>query len=156
RLAGATVTILGLGGAGAHAAVALAAAGVGTLRCVDASPTVPADPYLAGAFAVGDVGTPRVEAVRRRIGEVAPQAAVATSDVPLATDEDVQAAVAGSDLVLCCVDPGQVSLAYKLNRVALRTGIRWTSCAASALRVVVGPTVYPGETACYLCYKMRA
>ena len=156
RLTRASVTILGLGGAGAHAAVALAAAGVGTLRCVDTAATGPADPYLAGAFAGADVGTPRVEAVRRRIGAVAPEVTVATSDAPLATDDDVQAAVAGSDLVLCCVDPAQVSLAYKLNRVALRTGIRWSSCATSALRVVVGPTVYPGETACYLCYKMRA
>jgi adenylyltransferase/sulfurtransferase len=43
-----------------------------------------------------------------------------------------------------------------LNRACLQVRVPWTSCSASGLEGVVGPTVVPHETACYLCYKMRA
>jgi adenylyltransferase/sulfurtransferase len=156
QLADATVSIVGLAGAGATAAVALATAHVGTLRCIDSLPVAAADPYLAPVYAPGDVGGARADVIRRRVEALAPQVKVVTHPAALETDADVQAAVQGSAFVLCCLDAGQAALSYRLNRVCLRAGIRWTSCATSGLEVVVGPTVHPLETACYLCYKMRA
>jgi adenylyltransferase/sulfurtransferase len=58
--------------------------------------------------------------------------------------------------VACCLDAGQSSLIYKLNRVCLELGIPWCACSVSGLEVVLGPSVVPGQTACYMCYRMRA
>lgn len=156
RLARSTVTLVGMGGAGSAAAVALAAARVGHVRCVDQSPASEADGYLSPFFSPADVGEPRAQVVAGRIKASAPQVNVSAHTSALQTDEDVAAVIEGSDFVVNCLDAGQSSLIYKLNRACLKTGTRWTSCALSGVEVVVGPTVYPFETACYLCYKMRS
>jgi adenylyltransferase/sulfurtransferase len=67
----------------------------------------------------------------------------------------VDEAVRGSNFIVMCLDEGQLALAYRLNRSCLRLRIPSISVAASGLEVVVGPTVSPGETACYMCYRMR-
>jgi bacteriocin biosynthesis cyclodehydratase domain-containing protein len=156
RLAEACVAVLGLGALGGVAAGALAAAGVGRLLCIDSSAVTAADPYLAQLYVVGDVGRPRAEVVRERIAAVAPDTSVEVNAEPLLTDEAVAGAVGGADFVLGCVDPGLASGTYKLNRVCLEQRISWTAGTASAFTGVVGPTVIPHETACYLCYQGRA
>jgi bacteriocin biosynthesis cyclodehydratase domain-containing protein len=156
RLSRATVTVLGLGGAGAQAAISLAAARVGCVRCVDSSPVTAPDTYLSPFFSLTQVGTLRAPVVAQRIQACAPETKVTVHTQPPEDDPDVLAAIDGSDFVICCLDRGQSSLIYKLNRACLKAGIRWTSCALSGAEVVLGPTVHPFETACYLCYKMRA
>lgn len=156
RLSRAVVTVLGMSGAGATAALSLAAAQVGTLRCVDALPVSAADHYLSQVFAPADVGQGRAQLVAQKIRTAAPQVNVSAHVESLQTDADLAAAIEGSDFVINCLDAGQSSLIYKLNRACLKTGTRWTSCALSGVEVVLGPTIHPFETACYLCYKMRS
>jgi bacteriocin biosynthesis cyclodehydratase domain-containing protein len=156
KLLHATVSVLGLAGAGASVALALAAVRVGTVRCIDSLSVAPTDPYLSPALSLSDVGRPRAEAVAQRIHSTAPEVRAIAHATPLESDTDVVGAVIGSDFVVCCVDPGQSALAYKLNRVCLQEKIVWTSCSATGMEVIIGPTVHPFETACYLCYKMRA
>jgi adenylyltransferase/sulfurtransferase len=155
QLAAATVVVFGLGAVGAGASLALAAAGVGKWRLIDHLRVSPADPYLSAVYARGDIGAGRAEIVRHRLEQVAPRAPVTVQDASLETDAEVAASIAGSDFVLCCIDSGQASLAYKLNRVCLASGTPWIACDCSAAEIVVGPLVVPGRTACYLCYKMR-
>jgi molybdopterin-synthase adenylyltransferase len=155
KLAAATVAVLGLGAVGAGASLALAASGVGAFRLIDHLRVSPADPYLSPAYAGDDIGASRAEIVRRKLEQDAPHAAIVVQDAPLETDAEVTAAVAGSDFVLCCIDGGQASLAYKLNRVCLASGTSWIACDCSAAEITVGPLVVPGRTACHLCYKMR-
>lgn len=156
RLAHSDVTVVGLGAVGAVAATALAASNVGRVRCIDGSAVTPADPFLARVFGLGDVGRPRAEVTRERIGAVNPATAVDVISDDLQTDEDVDAAIAGSDFVLGCLDPGLASITYKLNRACLSQQISWSAGMVSAFEGIVGPTVIPHETACYLCYHMRA
>lgn len=156
RLSKAVVTIIGMSGAGASAALSLAAAQVGTLRCVDALPIGAADHYLSQVFAPLNIGQGRAQLVAQKIKTTAPQVNVSAHAEPLQTDGDVVAAIEGSDLVINCVDAGQCSLIYKLNRACLKTYTRWTSCALSGVEVILGPTIHPFETPCYLCYKMRS
>jgi bacteriocin biosynthesis cyclodehydratase domain-containing protein len=40
--------------------------------------------------------------------------------------------------------------------VCLALGVGFSSAQAAGAEVVLGPTVDPGKTACFLCYKMRA
>lgn len=156
RLSRATVTVFGLGGAGAEAALALASARVGRLRLVDSMPVGGADTYLSNAFSPDDEGESRASVVARKMAATAAEVAVTVHTESPRNDDEVFAIVEGSDFVINCLDIGESSLVYKLNRVCLRAGIKWTSCALSGVEVTVGPTVHPSETACYLCYKMRA
>jgi adenylyltransferase/sulfurtransferase len=156
RLSAATVAVIGLGGAGPATALALAAAGVGTLRCVDPLPVAPTDVYYSPALGVDSVGSARAGRVAELAGAAAPQVELAVADAPLESEDDLRAAIGDADFVVCCLDAGQSNLAIKLNRVCLADGIRWTSCALAGAEVIVGPTVHPGRSACYLCYRMRA
>jgi len=156
KLLQATVSVLGLAGAGASVALALAAARTGTVRCIDSLAVAPTDPYLSPAFSLCDVGQARADVVARRIRSSAPEVHAIANAAPLESDADFADAIRGSDFVVCCIDPGQSALAYKLNRACLQEKIVWTSCSATGLEVIVGPTVRPFETACYLCYRMRA
>jgi adenylyltransferase/sulfurtransferase len=156
KLGASAVVVWGLGGPGASAALALAAAGVGRLRCIDALPVARTDPHLVPAFTAAEVGRNRAEVVRARLAERFPRVeAVAVTD-PVADDADALRAIEGADLVVCCADAGIAAHAYILNRACLKANIPWTSCAVSGFEGVVGPTVVPHETACYLCYKMRS
>jgi len=156
RLKRATVTILGLGGAGAGAAQALVAAGVGRLRCLDAEKVAPADTYLSSFFSRADVGELRTEVLARRISSNHADVTISTQTRVPENDDQVLELIGGSDFVLNCLDAGQSSLIYKLNRACLKTNLSWSSCSIEGPEVVIGPTVVPFETACYLCYKMRA
>ncbi|HEU0252249.1 MAG TPA: TOMM precursor leader peptide-binding protein [Pyrinomonadaceae bacterium] len=156
RLQGATVTVFGLGNAGASTAIALAAARVGQLRCVDFMPVGGADTYLSNTFSQADAGQLRAEVVAQRLAAKNPEVSVTIHTRRPESDDDVLALVDGSNFVINCLDAGESSLIYKLNRVCLRAGIKWTSCALSGPEIILGPTIHPEETACYLCYKMRS
>ena len=156
RLGNATVTVIGMGGVGAGAALSLAAAGVGTLRCVDALPVRETDVYFSPAFQIKDVGGSRAVAVARMIERSAPQVKTWVHDGAIKKEEEVRAVVEGADFVVCCLDASQSNLTFKLNRVCLAGGIRWTSCAVSGFELILGPTVHPPDSSCYLCYRMRA
>jgi ribosomal protein S12 methylthiotransferase accessory factor len=70
---------------------------------------------------------------------------------PIHSDADMAEALVGATFAIA-----SGPLLYRLNRVAMRTGLPWTASRASATEAVLGPTIYPGRTACYVCYKMRA
>jgi molybdopterin-synthase adenylyltransferase len=155
RLAHAEVTVVGLGPVGAVASTALAAAHVGKIRCVDSATVSAADPALAQIFGLGDVGRSRAEVTRARIEAVSPSTSVEVVTDELVTRDDVAGVVESSDFVLACLDPGLASTTYKLNRVRLAQRKPWSTATVSAFEGIVGPTVAPFETACYLCYRMR-
>lgn len=154
-LRGASVTIFGMSGAGPALAGCLANSGLGRVRCVDGLPVAPTDLYLSSGFSKSDLGCPRGTSVQRRLAEQFSETTFEAVTTNLSSEEEVAAAAARSDYIASCLDAGQASLAYKLNRVCLESGVRWTSCALAGTEVIVGPTVYPRVTPCYLCYKMR-
>jgi bacteriocin biosynthesis cyclodehydratase domain-containing protein len=156
RLADATVAIVGLGAFGAVAAAALAAANVGHLLLVDGAAVSPSDPFLAQIFGLDDVGRPRTDVIRDRIRALNPAAAVEAIAGGLSSEDEVATVVRGADFVLGCLDPGLSSITLMLNRACLAQRISWTSGRVSAFDGIVGPTVIPYETACYLCYEQRA
>lgn len=156
RLKNATVTVLGLGGAGSQVVAALAASGIGTIRCADALPITASDVYFSPIFSAHDCGALRTEATVQRLAASAPSVEFSMHTGVIESDDHLSALVRGADFVVCCVDAGQSSLIYRVNRVCLMSGTRWSSCALEGTEVIIGPTVYPFETACYLCYKMRS
>jgi bacteriocin biosynthesis cyclodehydratase domain-containing protein len=148
------ITLVGAGSLGAALAQGLVAAGVRNLHAVDARAVRPQDTYLGAAFALADVGRPRVEALRDRLAQTAPGVTVSAATEALADDAAADAAVAGSDFVVSCVDAADVATNYRLNRVCAARGIPWLPAVARGFEVLVGPTVEPGG-ACFLCATMR-
>jgi len=155
RLAAATVALVGLGGAGPAVVGALAAAGIGALRCIDPHPIAAADVYHAPFLGLDAVGASRAERAAALARGAATDVDAAASTAPLESVDDLRAAIAGADYVVCCLDPGEANLAFKLNRACLADGVPWIACALAGAEVVVGPAVEPGQSPCYLCYRMR-
>jgi molybdopterin-synthase adenylyltransferase len=155
KLRDARLTVFGLSGAGAGLIESLAATGVGTIRCADNLSVSTADPYLSSSFKVSDVGLARFHVIERNIAERSPATKLEVASNNLLSDEDVASTIEGSDFVVVCLDIGQSSLIYKVNRACLKLGIRWSTCALSGSEVIIGPTMHPHTTPCYLCYKMR-
>lgn len=156
KLAAATVSVLGLGGCGTTAALSLAAAGVGALRLIDGLPVRETDVYFTPSLQLAAVGASRAVVAGRMIEASAPEVAVRVYDSELDSETDVRAVVEGSSLVVCCLDAGQSSVVYKLNRVCLDLAIPWICCALSGTEIILGPAVHPDSGPCYLCYRMRS
>jgi molybdopterin-synthase adenylyltransferase len=155
RLQNAKVTLFGLTGPGVSAARSLAAAGLGTLSCIDDAVVGPADLYFSPEFQPLDCGVLRCEALKRHLAAEGTAGTIQTVTAPMTDDTAIEQAISGSDFVVNCLDEGNISLVYKLNRACLRSKIAWISIASSGFEIVLGPTVDPGETACYMCYRMR-
>jgi bacteriocin biosynthesis cyclodehydratase domain-containing protein len=155
-LEAATVAVLGLSGAGAGIALSLAAAGVGTIRCIDSHTVAPSDVYLAPFTSVSAVGVGRAETISELVKRAAPQVQVVADDRRLESEEELRTAIAGADIVACCLDAGQSNLIYKLNRVCLAAKMRWIACSLAGAEIIAGPAMHPGKGPCYLCYRMRA
>jgi bacteriocin biosynthesis cyclodehydratase domain-containing protein len=69
---------------------------------------------------------------------------------------DIRSALEGAQCAVVAVDAGLSSILYQVNRACLELRIPWTSAMLAAHEGLFGPTVIPGSTPCYLCYKMRA
>ena len=42
-----------------------------------------------------------------------------------------------------------------INTVCLESGIRWMHVEGKSSQIIVGPTIVPGQTACYACFRGR-
>lgn len=69
---------------------------------------------------------------------------------------DIRSVLEGAQCAVVAVDAGLSSILYQVNRACLELRIPWTSAMLAAHEGLFGPTVIPGRTPCYLCYKMRA
>jgi adenylyltransferase/sulfurtransferase len=149
RLTASRIAVVGLTPSGVAATRALANAGVGYLRGIDAEETSPADTYFHADLHLGRL---RTEAISSSLS--ATTVFEPFSD-RLTTDATVERALEGSAFVVNCLDEGNLSSMYRLNRVCLKMKKPLINASASGFEVIVGPTVFPGETACYMCFRMR-
>ncbi len=69
-----TVAVVGLGGVGSYAAEALCRAGVGGIRLIDCDVIKPSDVNRQVIALAANAGERKVEAARRRLGEINPHA----------------------------------------------------------------------------------
>lgn len=156
RLGSAQVVLFGLGGAGAEVARLLAAAGVGRLRCVDPWDVDATSAYFSPLFAEAGRGSKRAAIVADRLTAAHPDVAVTAVTAPADEIEAIAPLIDGTNLVVSCLESGELNAALKLNRAARAAGVRWLACALEGSEVVAGPG-FPasGEGPCYLCYRMR-
>lgn len=64
--------------------------------------------------------------------------------------------IANADFVVLAADRPYPALASEIDDRAHESGTPWTAGIVNGLDGRIGPTVYPGETACYECFRRRA
>jgi molybdopterin-synthase adenylyltransferase len=156
RLTSAYVVLFGAGGPGASAARVLAASGVGRLLIVDPVEVGPADPYFSPLLRATDQGRSRAGVLAASLAEGAPEVKIVAHGARPETVADVAGLIDGADLVLCCLDGGELNLTLKLNRACRESGKRWLAGSMEGTELVIGPGFSGADDGpCYMCWRMR-
>jgi ribosomal protein S12 methylthiotransferase accessory factor len=69
--------------------------------------------------------------------------------------ETVEKAAADLDLMVMTMDRAFLAARHWVNRASLATGCPALFVDVALNEAIVGPTVLPGETGCYMCLRMR-
>jgi adenylyltransferase/sulfurtransferase len=121
RLQSARVLIVGAGGLGSPAAMYLAAAGVGTLGLIDFDAVDVTNLHRQLLHGTRDVGRPKVESARDRLGDVNPHVAIEAHGVSLSSSNALSL-IAGYDLVIDASD--NFPTRYLVNDACVLSGIQ--------------------------------
>ena len=155
RLRQARVGIVGLEAHGALLAMTLAACGVGTLALADPYPCAPETAALIPGLPPELLGGKRHDAIGRTLARSTPSVTVACFGADVLLRPDVERLVSASDIVAGCFDRGMTAAHHWLNRAALAHQIPAIYATLDVHEAIVGPMVIPGQTACFLCDRMR-
>jgi bacteriocin biosynthesis cyclodehydratase domain-containing protein len=154
RLADARIAVFGAGRIGARLAQGLAVSGAGHLTVLDAAPVSPDDLGGEASFVEADLGVPRVEALKRRCATTVPSMSYrGIAEAP--TESELGSLLETSNFAVLCPDAHDPDLFERVNRVALKHGLPWTSARSLGIEFRIGPTILPGETPCYECFRLR-
>jgi ribosomal protein S12 methylthiotransferase accessory factor len=151
----ARVAVFGLEGHGAHLAAILARCGIGSLVLIDPYPCQPGNLALLPAVGPNAPGRPRQDVIREALLAQGGITQVVTGG-PEVTRESVAELAAGSRLLVGCFDKGFSATNHWINRAGLAQGIPALYAQSRGHAAIVGPLVLPGQTACYMCYRMRS
>lgn len=155
RLRSIRVAILGLEGIGGHAALTLARTGVGRLSVIDPYACVPENLALMPSTLGETAGRSRQECVRDALVQSNPEIDVAIHPHPDLHKDHIFAIAAEHDYVLSCFDRAFAAASHWINRAALHLGTPVLFGELQSTRALVGPMLLPGESACFMCWRMR-
>lgn len=141
ELSTATVAVLAGGTTGRAFARALLDSGVGAVEYVPLDPGIESSGEPAEADPSGTRGADGV---------------VGSARVTHRIDPDLRALLGDATFAAMAVDRPRPAIASTLNEAAHGAGTPWTLGVVNGVDAQVGPTVYPGETACYECFRARA
>jgi bacteriocin biosynthesis cyclodehydratase domain-containing protein len=150
RLAKASVAVLGVGGIGTWVSYLLAAAGIGRLRLVDGDRIELSNMTRQVLFRPSDVGKLKVEVAAERLREQRPDLVCETWAHDIAEENDLNAAVADSDMILLSGNTPPQILEW-VDRFAVREKKAWLRTGYAHAQAVCGPLLVPGLTACQAC-----
>jgi ribosomal protein S12 methylthiotransferase accessory factor len=154
RLAALHVVVFGLEGAGGHVADILARAGVGRLTLVDPFACRTED-LAAMPLVTAGAGRLRQDVLREAIEA---QRTGAHIDVgPARLEKEALPELArGASMLVGTFDRGFSAAHQWINRASQESGVPALYGHTAGHRGIAGPLVVPGETACYLCWRMRS
>ncbi len=156
RISQARIVLIGAGAQGAVTARALVAAGVSNLTLADPETVRPTDTYFSGLFASSDLGRNRADVLAGILKSQAQDCSIRVETLEHRSVEALGPVIADADLVLCCVDPGNMALILALN-VACRIAAKpWIASSLESDEIVIGPGFFPAPNApCYMCWRVR-
>jgi bacteriocin biosynthesis cyclodehydratase domain-containing protein len=145
------VLLLGAGRLGSRIAGNLVMTGFRRLTLLDAS-TVSSDDRMASPLLLhAKPGTARVDVLASALRELAPDASVRS-----VTETDVRTLereLAAHDLAIMAADRFDPRLLDDVNRLAVRLEKRWSMSLVSGWNLRVGPTFFPGQSGCLICFQ---
>jgi bacteriocin biosynthesis cyclodehydratase domain-containing protein len=68
---------------------------------------------------------------------------------------DLEGALQGVDFLVACQESPGFTFFETINQACLATGTRWIHVAIEGTTALLGPTIIPNQTACYVCYESR-
>jgi bacteriocin biosynthesis cyclodehydratase domain-containing protein len=148
RLKGARLAVFGLESAGATLARQLATWSPAALVLVDPSPPRPDDPSAL-------IGETRQAALAEEIRAGAEDLRVETP-LDAWSAAAVHEAAEHADVLIAAVDRDFAAVAHWVNQASAALSKPSAFLKIDGALAEIGPIVYPGETACYMCYRMRA
>jgi bacteriocin biosynthesis cyclodehydratase domain-containing protein len=154
RLKRAHVAVFGLGRLGSQLTRMLAVAGIGAVTAIDAQPLDEADLAGDGWFDAEKLGSSRAEAVSGVCNKLNPALTFHAADKP-SEEAALSQLLAGCDFAVLCPDHMVLAEYSAFNRAALASKTIWTSARFAGFEFHIGPTVIPGETPCYECFRLR-
>ena len=155
RLARMRVGVLGLQGHGAQTADLLARLGIGELILVDPHACRPGDLALMPLAAADAVGRPRQEAMRDLLAARGGPTRLRAFPAAAIDRESVSRLAGEADFLVSCFDRDLIAANHWVNRAALAAGVPALFARMEGHRIFAGPLLLPGETACYMCWRMR-
>jgi bacteriocin biosynthesis cyclodehydratase domain-containing protein len=152
RVASTRFAVFGLESAGAPIALELARAGAGEIALVDPFPPRDDDPSQLGL----EQAQTRQQAVARQL-ERARYAGRIKLPLDTAWDREAVAGIAAqADVLISAIDRDHAAVAHWVNRAAHAHQRIAAFASISGAKGYVGPVVFPQETPCFMCYRMRA
>jgi ribosomal protein S12 methylthiotransferase accessory factor len=148
RLSEARVAVFGLESTGAALARHLVTWSPGALVLFDPSAPRPDDPS-------GLVGETRQAALAAELG-IGGAGVVVEAEATAWSAEAIQQAAERADVLIAAVDRDFAAAAHWVNQAAVAQSKPAAFLTMDGAVAEIGPIVYPGETACYMCYRMRA
>jgi len=149
-----TIAIFGLEGEGVLIARSLLSSGIKNLIIVD--PFVPGteNKLLMDEYKNSEPHLTRQEIIKHLLQINYPSARIETPFNEL-NKELVAEVVRRCDFSVCCFDKTFLSANYWINAAAMDQKKPVIFSAIDAHKCIVGPMIIPGQTACFMCYKMR-
>jgi ribosomal protein S12 methylthiotransferase accessory factor len=150
------IMIVGLEAHGAQLAAILADCGVGSLLLVDPFACQPGNLALMPLIGPEAIGVPRQQALQTALRSRGVTSEIITGGEQELTKERIAALALGAHLLVGCFDKGFAASSHWINRASLSQGIPALYAELRGHTALIGPLVLPGQTACYMCYRMRS
>lgn len=148
------VAVFGVGRLGSQLVRSLAMSGIGEITAVDVQPVGEDVLNCESWFEPRQEGLNRAEAAGALCREVNPGVhfhAIADH----VSDAERSELLAACGIAVLCPDHFNPAEYDEFNLAALASKTTWTSARLSGFELLIGPTIIPGETACYRCLESR-
>ncbi len=151
RISDARVVIIGTGAGGSTLLRLLNAAGVGELVAADFDTFSVDNLPTHATLDESDVASVKVEALAQHMHKQNSTNTFTSYNQRIGSPDDLVALVRGADFFVQAYDRPRELAAHWSNEASLRTGVPLTSIGATDKGARVGPSVIPGQTACWEC-----
>jgi molybdopterin-synthase adenylyltransferase len=155
KLKRSSVVVCGLGRLGSQIVRSLALAGVGRIVGVDSQVITPDDSRSDAWYDAEHVGVPRCSTLKALVGGANPYVEFVEVEQDTADSGTLSSVLSTGSFAVLSMDTFNPDVYDAFNLACLESGTQWTSCRVLGFEFDVGPTVIPGETACFRCYDLR-
>jgi len=145
------VALLGVGGVGTHVALDLMGLGIGDLRLVDFDKVELSNLNRQILYKESDIGHKKLDLAVSRLREYAPRSTITGMEMKLTSADDVVAAVADRDFVICFADRPKEHVVQWLNEGCVRSRVPFICGGVQTQRSVMY-LIVPGVTGCVECW----